>query len=523
MKLGNIFKSDKMKFVLSVGDEGAILTCVEGSKMLKRLFVNTPTSAEFKEFLAVFPTAPLYMLVDVVDQAYIQQTLPPVSAMNVKKLVKRKLAKDFDAKDLTHAIKLKKEKGSKKEWTYLFVSARNTSPLTDWIEAVSNIPNRFMGIYLLPVESMTLLKNLNNALNTGVKEKNKVGDCWQIMVSHNRVGGFRQIVYKNGVIIFTRIAQPVGGQTPNVVAGNIEQETLNTIEYIRRLGYVGENNLDIFIITSSEVKEVLEQNSLPSATPYILTPFEVAQQLKLKNASEPRDRFGDVVTAIHFLSCKKHVLKLHTDYTKKVEQLIKAKTALKGFAVLGVIALLCLTAASIISSFSIMNKYELSKKDKIVKENSFNIAKKKRESYNESPELIKEIASVNKTLTKDSSFYKDFIAMFPSADDYNMYFKKVSLKITEETKKHNTIDASLIVVFVGGKDLTIDQIFDEIDLFTSETEKIFKDYEISFFNLPKDQIHKLSAGQEVDQKEKSFSITINISGPGKKKKIRGKR
>ena len=200
------FTSEKRKFILTIGDEGTILVVTDGKNMLKRMFINSPASTEFKDVLAEYPKAPIYILVDVVDQAYIQHTLPPVSSLNIGKLVNRKLAKDFDASDLKAAIPLGREKSGRKDWNFLFVSVRNIPPFSDWVDVISNVPNKFGGIYLLPLEAMNYLK----VLQKHYIDKNTQPSGWQIIVSHNRVGGFRQIVFRNNKIVFTRIAQPIG-------------------------------------------------------------------------------------------------------------------------------------------------------------------------------------------------------------------------------------------------------------------------------------------------------------------------
>ena len=67
------------------------------------------------------------------------------------------------------------------------------------------------------------------------KNKEETGVRWKFLVTHNKVGGFRQVILRDGRAIFTRLTQPVGEVTPAVVAGNIEQEITSTIEYMNRL------------------------------------------------------------------------------------------------------------------------------------------------------------------------------------------------------------------------------------------------------------------------------------------------
>src|SRR5690606_17941331 len=114
---------------------------------------------------------------------------------------------------------------------------------------------------------------------------------------------------RGGRIIFTRLAQPVGESSAEVIAGSIEQEMLSTIEYMKRLSFSPQTGkLDIYIVASSNIKAAIDAKRFNATTFQILTPFEVAQHLKIEGAAQPTDQFGDVIMAALIGASKKHVL-----------------------------------------------------------------------------------------------------------------------------------------------------------------------------------------------------------------------
>jgi len=80
---------------------------------------------------------------------------------------------------------------------------------------------------------------------------------WQIFICHNKVGGFRQVAFKNDKILFTRLISSAIGESPDFVVGNIEQEVQNSFEYLKRLSLKEGENCDIYFIVSQEVKNRL--------------------------------------------------------------------------------------------------------------------------------------------------------------------------------------------------------------------------------------------------------------------------
>ncbi len=128
------------KFVLfHYGDEGAILIYNQGKTVQSRQFGPDASQQglnELSQSLAKDPRAPMMIVIDTMDQSYVQQTLPPVSSLSVNKLIKHRLARDFGANDIKGAILLGREKTGRK--TGIFSWCRWRKARSSWSGSISS-------------------------------------------------------------------------------------------------------------------------------------------------------------------------------------------------------------------------------------------------------------------------------------------------------------------------------------------------------------------------------------------------
>jgi len=352
------------RFVLFIGDEGVILVYTKENVVLSRQFVPDASEQNLLELSRTFeddPDAPVLLIIDNMDQSYIQQSLPPVSSFSVQKLIKRRLDRDFGKNDIKGAITLGRDKAGRKDWNFLMVALERSPQINVWLSFVFDLPNRFQGIYLVSVETEIILKDLERAMGV---PKGGTGSKWKFFVSHNKVGGFRQVVMRDGRIIFTRLAQPVGESTPAVIAGNIEQEMSTTMEYMKRIGYDPQSGLDITIIASDAVRAILDRTKFKSNLFDMLTPFELAEKLGIEGATQPTDQFGDVILAAAISSSPKHIMRLTTPESKSFDNLYqgyRTQRAVGALLVIGMILYAGAVCVDIISGISTNGELEETK------------------------------------------------------------------------------------------------------------------------------------------------------------------
>ncbi len=348
-------KKGKANFVLFVGDEGAILTYTSGLHVQRRLFAPTPSPEHTENLRALLDTdanAPIYLLLDSMDQAYQRHSLPPVASVSLNKIVRRRLHRDFAADDIKGALQIGREEGGRRDWNYLLVAVSSTGAVAQWMDLCLDRDNPFKGIYLSPVESETFIARMTQTLGsateiapeTGKSKKRSKTEAtypWQLLVSHHKVGGFRLVVLHKGRLAFTRLAQPIGETTPEVVAGNVEHEVLNTIEYMKRLGYQEGQPLQVLVLVAPDIKQQLDQTTMPAQDVHFFTPYEAAGLLGLQAVAQPEDHYADVLQSVHLLAAKKHRLILHSPVTARLSALANgakaayAAAALAGLALIG--------------------------------------------------------------------------------------------------------------------------------------------------------------------------------------------
>lgn len=527
--LREFFELPKRYFVLTIGDDGAILIYMEGRRVLRRLYSPGPEPQDVQIFLELFsadPQAPLYILADVMDQSYSPQSLPPVSALSISKLIQKRLERDLAPDDIKGAIPIGRSEEGRKDWHYLFISIPNIPPLTQWLELVAELPNRLLGIHLVPVEGQNFIAGMRS-LNVG--EDNTTSDSevaeWELMVSHNKVGGFRQIVLRNGTLIFTRLTQPVGEALPDVIAGNVEQEISNTVEYLKRLAYNEQSTFDITVIVSQEIKEVITPSNLPNCRQVrIFTPHEVAVGLKLQQATEEGDHFGDVVMAASFCTSKKKVLSLQTDYSKKLNQFYDARRLSRIAAVIIIPFVLSGIGYKSWEMFQLSKDIEYSRTlEQEARQNLTNVENKK-EVLPLDIDRITDVVALYEVLSAGEMTPLPLIARFGQALNDEVLVKSVNWKASNFLALKKGEQSKVSVVFEVEFLKSHDQIEDflrEANLFFARLRNLMPEYTVDYSKLP-GTVSKDEA-MEIDFSERSalpeqiasgaITVEVTISGP----------
>ncbi len=352
--------SAKNKYVLIVGDDGAILVYLKGNKISRRMFCSAPDADEvvnFNELIGLDSTAPVYIMVDLMEQSFTKQTFPPVSSASISKLVKRRLERDFSSSDLKGSIPLGRSKIGKKEWNYLFATTPSGGVLGKWIDVFIDLPNQLVGVYLIPSEAQTIISRVSKNIH-GNKKYEKNPPKWQILVSHNKVSGVRQIIFHNGTLILTRLSQSLGEDRSDVMAGSIEQEIQTTKEFLKRLGLDDADEIEVTIIASDEIKSFLDINRIRATRVVCVTPYELTESLGIGSFAEQSDRFGDIALSCLCIASSRHILKLETLQIAQLNKLHLASRLIKYS--MSVIIPLCLVYYGIMGYDIVQLKKEIS-------------------------------------------------------------------------------------------------------------------------------------------------------------------
>lgn len=483
---GNRFLSGS-RFVLFVGDEGTILLYMRENVVVSRQFVPDASEQNLEELRASFakdPKAPVSMAIDSLDQSYVQQTLPPVSQMSVKKLINRRLERDFGPDDIKGAILLGRDEGGRKDWNFLMVSIERSRQISLWLDFVFSLPHRFTGIYVVSIEAEIILRNLERAMGV---PKTGTGAKWKFFISHNKVGGFRQVILHNGRIIFTRMAQPIGEATPEVLAGNIEQEMQSTMEYMKRLSYDPADGLDITIIAANALKPVIDKNKFKFQSFNILTPFEVAQYLGIEGATQATDQFGDVILAASIASSPQHVLTLSTPESRKYEKLysiFRLQRVAAALLIIGTIGYAGGTASDIYLRFLEADDLVAAKRQH---QGNLDGLKDEIKKSNLDVDKTGDIIELYQLLLKQKVSPLAFIASVETVIKPPIVVKSVDWSLEERSSagvvypKPKTV-VTMALQFPGVPDIDAWRVVSKKVM--ADLKEVFKNYDVSFSKLP---------------------------------------
>lgn len=475
----------KSKFVFFIGDEGGILSYIQGNTVVRRLYAtsaNPENTLAFKELIQSDPKASIYLLVDMIDQSYVKQSLPPVTKLSVQKLIKRRLERDFAPEDITGALPLGREKEGRRDWNYLLISLASSPQLIEWIGFILEFDNIFRGIHLVPVEAEQFIQKLAN--HQFGKEKS----LWQFLVCHNKVGGFRQVIVKDNRLTFTRLAQPIGDISPEVIAGNVEQEVGNTIEYLKRLSYRESDGLDILIIVSADIKAAIDNTKLKANNVAIMTPHEVAEVLRLNQAAMPEDHYADVVFSASFGTHKKPVLTLHTGQSKKLLNLYQVRFATLVGATLITLALVGFSASNVSNIIPLYSKINELEEQKAKTERTLAETRDKAKLLPADLDRITDVVSIYETFSDRKYLPLNFIHTLGSILQNNVNVRMLYWHTSNALEKRMKKEDAPITIEVEVEFLNnvgpVEQFKKEAQSFFDLIETSFPEYHFSHSPLP---------------------------------------
>ncbi len=186
------------------------------------VFANGEDSiADFSGYVANMPQALYYVLADVVEEDFHQETIPYVRGKDRRTLLGRKLAQRYRDLSLAMALSLGFETGPRKEEKILFSSFTNTQQFHPWLTALRTHEARLVGVYSVPLVSPLVGKRI------GITEK-------RYLLVGLQKAGMRQSFIENGQIRFSRLGQieseDIAERARRVAgeAGRLQQFLVNT-------------------------------------------------------------------------------------------------------------------------------------------------------------------------------------------------------------------------------------------------------------------------------------------------------
>lgn len=497
----------KKKFVLMIGEDGAVLSLLVGDQVESRLFAATTSQGDRRSFHNLFtshPGTPVYLVLDTMDQTLSRQSLPAVSMLSVGKLVKKRLERDFGDGDLSGAIPFGREESGRRDWLYMFVSASLPKMVQEWLDYVLSLSVQFSGIYLLPLEITPTIKQL---LSDAIKEEEKRG-VWQLFIAHNKTGGFRQIVLENGKVVFTRLVRSGKETLADALAGNLEQETLNTLEYLRRLSFSEDQEINIIGVVSTDLKQSLQESKqiIPNSTMHLYTPHEAAKVLGMEHVALPEDKFADLILAAGFVGHRR-VLELFTPRTKRIHY-FTAGYQWSFMAMLVLVPIFVIyTIVAGVGIYGVRSSIQAEEDKKVAIERRWKSAQNIGNYSIDEANKITDVVNLHKKLTDTSYSPLDVAKSMRDAIGQDAEAREFSWRFEYATANQGERVTSIFNLDFRNTGDNIEELFNNFDLFTGRIRNFFRDYTVDHSKLP-DKI-------TFDAKTKIINVQVSLSGPKK--------
>lgn len=264
----------RQRFVLVVGDEGALLLRVAGGSVADSQFAPAGDDAAAKAIcdrLATRRRAPVTLLLDTQEQLYRQESLPDLGSLDRRRLIARRFAREMAGLSVGGMMPRRESRLGRAKG--LLIAGAAAGPAVDvWLDRLGSVPNPVSGVGLLPLESAGLAARLRPPSRTE-------GRLWTILIDRHRVSGLRQIVVCDGEFVLTRLTAL---RTPAALdAASVASVFEETREYLVRSGLAREDGVAVVILAGAEEATDLETIGIAADSVSVMTPAEAARRLGL--------------------------------------------------------------------------------------------------------------------------------------------------------------------------------------------------------------------------------------------------
>lgn len=182
---------------------------------------NEEGAAAFSQLIADRRIGLFYLLADVVEEDFHQDTIPFVRGNDRRALLERKLAQRYRDTSLSLVLSTGTEKTQRRDERILFSSFTNTQQFQPWLAAVRERELAVAGVY-----SVALLAG---SLATALGQKK--GPCLLVTLGE---AGLRQSYVEGGRLRFSRLGPLDAGSatSPDRIAEAFDRETTRVYQYL---------------------------------------------------------------------------------------------------------------------------------------------------------------------------------------------------------------------------------------------------------------------------------------------------
>lgn len=207
-------------------------------------FSNSAEGLElFAEFLRSHE-GPAYLLVDLIEEDFRQETVPHLTGANHQALVQRKFDQFYRSTPFRLARLQQRQTEGRRDDELLFSALTNPARISAWLELLLQHKTPIVGIYSVPHASTPLIKDIDSD--------------HLLLLSWEKDAGLRQSYFLNKRLRFSRLT-PI---SPNSsFADAIATETARTHQYLQSLSLTPQGQqLSVHIICHANDRAQLDKH-----------------------------------------------------------------------------------------------------------------------------------------------------------------------------------------------------------------------------------------------------------------------
>ncbi len=232
-------------------------------------FINNAEGLElFSEFLRTHRD-PAYLLVDLIEEDFRQETVPHLTGANRQALIQRKFDQYYRSTPHRMASLQRRQEEGRRDDELLFSALTNPARISSWLELLLLHNTPLVGIYSVPHASLPLIKDLDSD--------------HLLLLSWEKNAGLRQSYFLNKRLRFSRLT-PINQNSS--FADEIATESARTHQYLQSLSLTPQGQLlNVHIICHDYDKAQLDARL--SSNQHMLYSYldlqQLGKQLKSKN------------------------------------------------------------------------------------------------------------------------------------------------------------------------------------------------------------------------------------------------
>lgn len=260
----------------------------------------------FSAYLQRTPQELSMMVVDVIEEEFVTDTIPKLSSGDRKGLVSRRLSKRFPRTPYKLAIYQGRSANSSDETNVLYSAITNHELVDPWLEIVSRCRTPLVDVCSVPLLGADLLREFRKPATNS------------LFLTQHQGGRLRQIFIRAGHPLSARLSR-VDSVDSESFGESLVSEVMQSRKYLERSRYLNHSDpLDVYLIADQETgaRAFAGDNAQIDFRAHVIDPKEAGARLGI-TADMPPEHLEVLYLARCVRKRPKHSYKLtdRTDYS----------------------------------------------------------------------------------------------------------------------------------------------------------------------------------------------------------------